>query len=336
MISDTKDIPCVLFVDDEPKVLEAHKRSFHPFRNKWSQLFASSGDEALSIFESNLVDVIVSDLSMPGMNGLKLASKVEEISPDTRFIILTGTADMQVVVNAINETRIFRFYLKPCSTEDLARGITDAIASRHALPTGMAQFDLGKAALDSLPYGIFIVDETFRVLCINAFSTELISRREGFSVGHDRILRASRASDTQTLHEALANAVNAEEKAFDSALFIERENNDKPLYCVVQQFLEMGVDDKVLRHAAVFVTDPDRVTRPSPEILAGLFELTASEARLLSCLVASGRLDQAAEDSNLTMSTARTYLKQIFSKTGTGKQGELIQLVLLSPAILKQ
>lgn len=325
----------LLFVDDEPKVLDAHRRSFRAYKDAWTARYASSGEEALSLFRECPADVVVSDLSMPGMKGLELVSAIKSIDANAQCIILTGTADLQAALDAINQGRVFRFYLKPCKTEDLVRGILDAIAAGAELPEKSNRLDIGKAALDSLPYGVFVVDADGRVLFVNSFATELVRENAGLMIGHDRVLRASRPADTKALQAAIADTTTLGGSALEHALFVARDTGDRPLSCMVQRFADVASEDAALRHAAVFVTDPERAPSVAPDTLSGLFDLTTSESRLLSCLVASGRLEQAAEDTGLTLSTARTYLKQIFAKTGTGRQGELIQMVLLSPAIIK-
>jgi len=87
--------------------------------------------------------------------------------------------------------------------------------------------------------------------------------------------------------------------------------------------------------AVLFLTDPEVQPNISAPILGELFGLTDSEARLARALAEGSRLDEAAETIGVTVSSARTYLKQVFSKTETNRQAELVQLILTSPAILE-
>ena len=326
----------ILFVDDEPNVLSAHKRSFRGYEDRWSLHYATSGEEALEVIRKTPVDVLVSDLAMPKMQGLELVAEVKKIHPETACIILTGTGDMQSALNAINEVDVFRYYLKPCPSEELARGISDAIEAKLGVDPAAKLLNIGKTTLDRLPYGVFVVSADARVLFMNSFANELVKANDGLAIGHDQLLRTGRPAETQLLHSAIKNASEADDLlASSGALFVEREDAIRPLHCLVQRFVGSDGADKQDPYAAIFVTDPTRMPQISPSILSGLFDLAPSESRLLACLVACGRLEQAASDANLSLSTARTYLKQIFSKTGTGRQGELIQLVLLSPALIK-
>lgn len=102
----------ILFVDDEPNVLASIKRQF---RKRFDLQVADSGDCALQILrEEGPFAVIVSDMRMPGMSGVELLSRVKELYPDMVRIMLTGNADQQTAMEAVNTGHIFRFLTKPC------------------------------------------------------------------------------------------------------------------------------------------------------------------------------------------------------------------------------
>ena len=104
----------ILFVDDEENIrltfAEFISHSGHEART------ARDGMEALRIIErESPFALVVSDMSMPNMNGIELLAKVKEVSPDTVRMILTGYADLEVSIDAINQGNVFRFLTKPCS-----------------------------------------------------------------------------------------------------------------------------------------------------------------------------------------------------------------------------
>lgn len=112
----------ILFVDDEPAVLEGYARML---RGDFQVQTAGSGDAAVaSIRGGESYAVVVSDMRMPGMNGLELLSRVREISPPTIRVVLTGHADIEHAMNAINESAVFRFLTKPCSSDVLKKTLT--------------------------------------------------------------------------------------------------------------------------------------------------------------------------------------------------------------------
>jgi len=114
----------ILFVDDEKNVLEAYKRNL---ADDFDVVVADSGAAALELLDKkNPFHVVVSDYKMPKMNGVELLEKVRNMAPETIQIMLTGQAEMEAIINLINQGKIFRFLTKPCSTEDLISNIKDA------------------------------------------------------------------------------------------------------------------------------------------------------------------------------------------------------------------
>lgn len=117
----------ILFVDDEENVLQSMKRQL---RKRFPMQTALSGDEALRVLkEKGPFAVIVSDMRMPGMNGVELLSRVKNLYPDTVRIMLTGNADQETAMEAVNDGQIFRFLTKPCSMATLVPAL--ALAQRQ-------------------------------------------------------------------------------------------------------------------------------------------------------------------------------------------------------------
>ncbi|MBN2418195.1 MAG: HDOD domain-containing protein [Deltaproteobacteria bacterium] len=111
----------VLFVDDEPMVLQGLGRMLRTERNNFQASFASSGPEALSLLSKEHFDVIVTDISMPQMNGLQLLAKVKNQYPDMVRIILSGEPDLDVLMKSVNVSH--QFFNKPCDPEVLKTAI---------------------------------------------------------------------------------------------------------------------------------------------------------------------------------------------------------------------
>jgi response regulator RpfG family c-di-GMP phosphodiesterase len=112
----------ILFVDDESAVLEGYQRLLH---REFDVEIAQGGRVALAMVQAHgPFAVIVSDMRMPEINGLELLTKVKTLDPDVVRIMLTGQADIETAVHAINEGSIFRFLTKPCSKEVMAKALT--------------------------------------------------------------------------------------------------------------------------------------------------------------------------------------------------------------------
>ncbi|NLI29937.1 MAG: response regulator [Nitrospiraceae bacterium] len=118
-------IPSILFVDDEPGVLAAARRIF--LDQPVSVVTAASGEEALEVLRSRPVAVIVSDNLMPGMSGIQFLERAKALVPDTVRILLTGYADVQAAIDAINRGGVYRFLTKPWNNEQLLKAVQDGI-----------------------------------------------------------------------------------------------------------------------------------------------------------------------------------------------------------------
>ncbi|QGU86670.1 HD domain-containing phosphohydrolase [Erwinia sorbitola] len=118
-------LPRVLCVDDEPNVLAAMERNLF---GEFDVVTALSGDAGLrTISWSEPFAVIMSDMRMPGMDGATFLAKAREVSPDSVRVLLTGQADVESSIAAINKGAIFRYLCKPCAREDLSSALNDAV-----------------------------------------------------------------------------------------------------------------------------------------------------------------------------------------------------------------
>jgi len=115
----------ILLVDDDCNILDGFRRSLS---REFLLETASSGQEALNLATDNgPYAVVVSDMRMPGMDGIQLLSAIKAQFPDTIRVMLTGNTDTETAINAINEGSIFRFLNKPSSKEVMAKTLTAAL-----------------------------------------------------------------------------------------------------------------------------------------------------------------------------------------------------------------
>jgi len=101
----------VLFVDDDQMILKLIERKMKSTDIKCH--FANSGEEALKWIKQFHIDVMVTDIMMPDMNGLELSSRAQEVSPHTMRIILSGSAQVSAIIDAINEGHVYKYIVKP-------------------------------------------------------------------------------------------------------------------------------------------------------------------------------------------------------------------------------
>jgi two-component system probable response regulator PhcQ len=107
----------LLIVDDEPLVRSALRRSLR--LEGYSIFTAASADEGLALLQEHPVDLVMSDHLMPGMSGTEFLGRVRDLHPAAGRILLTGHADMEAAIKAINQGEIYRFLLKPWDDTEL-------------------------------------------------------------------------------------------------------------------------------------------------------------------------------------------------------------------------
>lgn len=107
----------VLFVDDDLNVLKAVERLF--IDEDISVITAGTGEAALEVIRSRPVAVIVSDNLMPRMRGIEFLERAKGIAPESIRILMTGYADMQAAIDAINRGEVYRFITKPWNDSEL-------------------------------------------------------------------------------------------------------------------------------------------------------------------------------------------------------------------------
>lgn len=121
----------ILFVDDEPKILEGLQRMLRSMRHEWEMSFACGGAEALTTLAAKPFDVVVSDMRMPGMNGAQLLQEVRSQYPHIVRIILSGYAEEELVVKSIGIAH--QYVAKPCDSELLKTTVSRACTLKDLL-----------------------------------------------------------------------------------------------------------------------------------------------------------------------------------------------------------
>ena len=124
-------IQTVLFVDDDSSLTAAVQRTLR--HESYRVLTCLSGEAALEIIAHESIDILVSDEQMPGMGGLELLTTVHRLHPSIVNIMLSGNASIGTVVRALSQGQIFRFLIKPCTSEELVQTLRQALMHKLML-----------------------------------------------------------------------------------------------------------------------------------------------------------------------------------------------------------
>lgn len=119
-------IKTILFVDDEPNILSGIKRMMRPLREQFTLHFAENGQQALEVMAENEINIVVSDMRMPVMDGAAFFVRAREDYPNAIRIMLTGQADDESVMKSVSV--VHQFLTKPCAPETLKEVLTRSAA----------------------------------------------------------------------------------------------------------------------------------------------------------------------------------------------------------------
>lgn len=146
----------ILFVDDEPRVLAGIRRMALPMRGKWEVLLAESAAESLELLDREPVDVVVSDIRMPVMDGATLLAEVKRRHPAVVRIVLSGQSDLDSVLRSVSSTH--QYLTKPVDATSLRETIDRACALQDLL--GSAELQAVISQVSQMP----ALPETYREL----------------------------------------------------------------------------------------------------------------------------------------------------------------------------
>lgn len=118
----------ILFVDDEPNILAGLQRMLRPQRHEWNMAFVSSGLAALDLLAQRKMDVLVTDMKMPGMDGAQLLQQASERYPYLVRLILSGHAEKEMMMRTVNLAH--QYLAKPCDAEMLKMVVRHTCALR--------------------------------------------------------------------------------------------------------------------------------------------------------------------------------------------------------------
>jgi DNA-binding CsgD family transcriptional regulator len=189
--------------------------------------------------------------------------------------------------------------------------------------------------LDRLPVGVVLVDTARRPVVVNRYAEQVAERRDGFLL-EPTGPRASDPRESRTLRQHLTQAIALGASGVrgpSAVMSVSRPSGRRPYALIVAPLLApprgRTSQDAV---ASVFIGDPEAGQITTTEFLQTLYALTQAEAELVALLARGRTLEEAAAQRGVTLNTARSQLKQVFAKTETNRQGQLMRLVLTGVA----
>jgi putative nucleotidyltransferase with HDIG domain len=323
----------ILFVDDEPNVLKGLRRMLRGMRKEWEMHFVASGAEALEALAASPFDVIVSDMRMPGMDGVELLSQVRQHYPDMVRLVLSAYADHKAIMRSV---RLAHQYIsKPCDAETLKQTIERAFALKTQLANKDLRLLISKlATIPGLPATYGRVSALLR-------DSDASVQEVGRVIGEDVGMTVKILQLVNSAFYGLARPVTSSEEAavylgIDTlrtlvltfgvvASFEESHIPDKEIEALYHHSLNTGTLAKAIAEREGFAKD-----QVEEAFMAGMLHDLGKLVMVHNMPKSYGRLLRATLDRNLPIHAAET---EIFGATHEQIGAYLIRLWGLPDAI---
>jgi DNA-binding CsgD family transcriptional regulator len=216
------------------------------------------------------------------------------------------------------------------------------------------QWDAAREVLDRVPIGVILLDRDCRVAAVNDVAEGIVQQADGFVItdGRPHLTAAGRVVPKRVRHNGgrealpegaadcdfqklLSRAVMSELAEGDGAFFVERPSQGRAFTGVVTSLhpnarIGFARDARV----AVYLSDPDAQNYGLRDLVASFYDLTIAEAELAALLSAGHSIEEVSEIRGVTLHTARSQLKRVFTKTGVKRQSDLVRLILTNVTAL--
>lgn len=223
----------------------------------------------------------------------------------------------------------------------VAPHLARAHAIRRQLKASRHEQGVRTEVLDRVATGIVLVDEKRLAVAANRSAERILGQRDGFQLDGG-LLRATGRANQAALDSHLDRTTTAEgsDETASGFVTIERPSGQRPYSVIISPLLDARTDSQVGdRVAAVFITDPEtNAHRHTASInsFRQMYRLTPAQTELSSLLAEGRSLQEISNDRGVSINTTRSQLKQIFGKTGTRRQSELVQLALTGIAAVRK
>ena len=228
--------------------------------------------------------------------------------------------------------------------DDLATldSLVPHLARAYAIHCQLRDVRLQRSALteviDRLPTGTILVDAEGRVVLTNSSADKILALDDGLRLERDCPQLADPRQDRrlQTLIQSAAREHVEHGTTTGEVMAVPRPSGRRPFALMVGPLLATSPDHPANEARAIlFVADPEGGQIGTTAVLETLYQLTHAEAELVQLVAGGHSLEEVADARGVTMNTVRSQLKQVFSKTDTSRQGELVHLVLSGVASIR-
>ncbi len=315
----------LLCIDDDPLALDQLRITLQRTTAPVECAFFGSPGAALRAHSERPADLVLSDLRLGTTTGIDLIEEMRRIAPDAVYMLLSGEADLDSALAALNHGGIFRFFLKPAVRSSLDEGLCAAIAEVN-LKSLQTLSGAVLSSVDQIPFAVVNLDCAGRILFANERAQSLLHELGYFNLSSDRTLRSVNPTETKAFLRFLTDSASG---AGDAGLVFRFTHPERTTPLVLSV---LSAPDGAAGHFTALISDPTRKNFVSVAGIALALGLAKCEARVVHGLIEGGSIEDAARLASVSVSTARSYIKNVFTKTGVSRQAELVRLALMSAA----
>lgn len=314
----------ILIVDDDRTTAKVMQTQLQNLGYKVPAMAANSR-QALEQARQYRPDLVLMDIHLgDGPDGIEAA---DTLQTELRIpvIYVTAHADDDTLARA-KRTRPLGYINKPLRERDLRTTLElalDQIRS-HQTADHISQPALSEV-LNYISTGVILLDQNLKIFFMNQIARDILSNSKLLRI-HKDALKYRSARNTLQLQKLVLSDDGG-------TMLIAREGSPQPM-----QVLVIPMEDRLEKYAQampiaiIFLFDPINNLDSMVETLRKIYKFTKAEARLAAALVLDPRLEEAAASLHISVSTARTHLKRIFSKTNTNRQSSLVHRIVTGPA----
>lgn len=285
---------------------------------------ANNAPDAIESAREHRPDLILMDIKLgEGLDGIEAANIIQQ-ELAIPIIYVTAHADQQTFLRA-KRSQPLGYINKPLRENDLRTTLglaLEQIEQRRLLTAEQALSE----ALNHIATGVILLDQQLQISFINQIARDIISSDLPLNIREGAL-----SCETQEQTLLLQKLVLSE----DGGSLLIGSDSTYPLQMLVTPLDARSSNyqqEQELPIAIAFLFNPLKNIDHMIETLREMYQLTRAEARLAAALVQDPRLEKAAEAVHISISTARTHLKRIFTKTGTNSQSALLHRIVNGPA----
>lgn len=312
---------------------------------------AADGQQALELLADTTPDLLLCDITMPGMDGYALLKTLRQQRPELAtipFVFLTALSEPRAVI----EGKLLGaddYLVKPVDY-DLMLATVEArlrqvnrIRRRHddeitTLQSALSGLSGGGAehALDLIALGIVLLDEQGKRVHTNRAAHDIATAGDFIHFGTEGVRALNPRSNQalqHTIAATLAAARAAEEKV--AGVMLQRAQDTGSASVLACAIPHAALPTPGRPHVALFFSASERRKRAPAALLMELFGLTPTEAKVAGALASSARATDVAAELGVSPTTIAFHMRNLFQKTGTHRQADLIALILAGPMMCR-